>query len=304
MSDLQDLELIISAGARLLFIESDDEKEVEVLFGRLAMRLGRELLRWSVASGLVHLQSGQSSLHALKEPAKVLAEIVRRPMPSIYLMMDIHHWLDDPLTLRQLKEIALGKPTHTLVLVSHAAEIPDELRPLATKFELSLPDRAALEQLLQEESQTWGRQHKRTVKAHRDVVEALLGNLAGLTHNDARQLIRNAIYDDGMLTEDDLAELAKTKYRLLDNQGVLSLELDTAKFGQVAGLRSMKKWLDQRREVFLAAAPPRRPRSPQGHAAAGGTGGWQEFGGKVRGGKLGRPLATPRLRHPLQQVLR
>jgi len=290
MSDLQDLELIINSGTHLLFIESDDENEVVVLFERLALRLGRELLRWTVASGLNHLQSGQSSLHALKEPAKVLAEIARRPMPSIYLMMDIHHWLDDPLTLRQLKEIALGKPGHTLVLVSHAAEIPGELRPLAVKFELSLPDRAALEALLQEESQAWGQKNNRRVKAHREVVEALLDNLSGLTRNDARQLIRNAIYDDGMLTEEDLSELAKTKYRLLDNQGVLSLELDTAKFGRVAGLRSMKKWLEQRREVFLAAQPPAGLDSPKGILLLGVQGGGKSLAAKSVAGSWGIPL--------------
>lgn len=264
MSDLQDLELIIGSGTSLLFVESDDERQVEALFERIATRLGRQLLRWSVASGLKSLPSGQTTLRSPQEPSKVLAEIASRMVPSIYLMMDIHHWLDDPLTLRQLKEIALGKPEHSLVLISHAAEIPDELRPLAAKFELSLPDRAALENLLQEESQAWGRRHKRSVKAHREVIDALLSNLSGLSLSDARQLLRNAIYDDGMLTEEDLDDLAKIKYRLLDNKGVLSLELDTAKFNRVAGLRNMKRWLDQRREVFLSAQPPAGLDPPKG----------------------------------------
>ncbi|MEW8525705.1 MAG: hypothetical protein AB2552_21940 [Candidatus Thiodiazotropha endolucinida] len=49
MSDLQDLELIIRSGTSIIFIESDDERQVETLFERLANQLGRQLLRWTVA---------------------------------------------------------------------------------------------------------------------------------------------------------------------------------------------------------------------------------------------------------------
>jgi SpoVK/Ycf46/Vps4 family AAA+-type ATPase len=290
MSDLKDLELIIGSGTSLLFIETDDEKQVEILFERLATRLGRQLWRWSVASGLKNLHNNQTSHRAIREPAKVLAELAGRTVSSIYLLMDIHHWLDDPLTLRQLKEIALGNPDQTLILVSHAAEIPDELRSVSAKFQLSLPDRDALKQLLHAESQAWGRKNNRSVKARREVVDTLIGNLSGLTLSDARQLIRNAIYDDGMLTEEDLDTLAKTKYRLLNEEGVLSLELDTAKFNHVAGLHNMKRWLEQRRQVFLAEQPPVGLDPPKGILLLGVQGGGKSLAAKSVAGSWGVPL--------------
>jgi hypothetical protein len=216
MSDLQDLELIINSGTPLLFIESDDEKQVETLFERVAARLGRALLHWSVATGLKDLQANRLVRHATQEPAKALAEIAARATPSIYLFMDIHHWLEDPLILRLLKEVALGDWPQTLALVSHTAEIPNELRPLAAQFTLSLPDRAALKQLLHAEIQAWGRQHQGRVKAHREVVDALLRNLAGLTANDAKKLIRNALYashanKESLSTAHILAEIQRSK---------------------------------------------------------------------------------------------
>lgn len=290
MSDLTDLELIIRSGTTVLFIESKDEKQVEALFGRLATRLGRQLLRWSIASGLKSLHGEPIPHRSTQEPTKVLAEIANRTEASIYLMMDIHHWLDDPLTLRQIKEIALGNSIQTLVLVSHSAVIPDELGAVSAKFELSLPDRSALERLLHEESESWGRQHKQSVKAHREVIDALLTNLSGLTLSDAKQLIRNAIYDDGMLTEEDLDELARTKYQLLDSQGVLSLELDTAKFSHVAGLHNMKRWLDQRRNIFLAPQPPAGLDPPKGILLLGVQGGGKSLAAKSVAGGWGIPL--------------
>jgi SpoVK/Ycf46/Vps4 family AAA+-type ATPase len=290
MSDLQDLELIIKSGTSILFIESDDEKQVETLFERLAAQMGRQLLRWTVASGLTNLQTNQTTHLAIKEPSRVLAELAGRTAPAIYMLMDIHHWLDDPLTLRQLKEIALGNPSQTLVLVSHNAEIPDELRSLSTKFELPLPDRSALKQLLQAEIREWGRHNNRNVKAKREVIDPMLNNLSGLSLKDARQLIRNAIYDDGMLTETDLDDLAKTKYRLLDNTGVLSLELDSAKFSQVAGLHNMKRWLEQRRAIFIAEQPPRGLDLPKGILLLGVQGGGKSLAAKSVAGSWHLPL--------------
>jgi SpoVK/Ycf46/Vps4 family AAA+-type ATPase len=290
MSDLQDLELIIKSGASLLFIESDDEKQVETLFERLAVQLGRQLLRWTVASGLTNLHTNKTSLLAIKEPSRVLAELAGRTAPAIYMLMDIHHWLDDPLTLRQLKEIAQGNPSQTLVLVSHNAEIPDELRSLSTRFELSLPDRSALKRLLQAEIREWGRNNNRNVKARREVIDPMLSNLSGLSLRDARQLIRNAIYDDGMLTETDLDDLAKTKYRLLDNTGVLSLELDSAKFDQVAGLRNLKHWLEHRRSIFISEQPPRGLDLPKGILLLGVQGGGKSLAAKSVAGSWRLPL--------------
>jgi AAA+ superfamily predicted ATPase len=290
MSDLQDIELIIRSGTPLLFIETDDEKQVESLFQRIATRTGRPTQRWSVATGLQPLDNSHQAVQSLREPEKVLASVAHRTEPSIILFMDIHHWLDEPLTLRQMKEIALSGKQHTLVLVSHAAEIPDELRPLSAKFTLSLPNREALEGMMHEESADWGRKHQKSVKAHKEAVQALLNNLTGLTWSDARQLIRNAIYDDGMLTEDDIGELLKTKYRLLDARGVLSLELDTSKFNRVAGLSNMKKWLEQRKSVFLSPEPPAGLDNPKGILLLGVQGGGKSLAAKSVAGSWGVPL--------------
>jgi SpoVK/Ycf46/Vps4 family AAA+-type ATPase len=78
-----------------------------------------------------------------------------------------------------------------------------------------------------------------------------VANLKGLSLQDARQLIRGAIYDDGAIDDSDLPELNKAKFALMDMEGVLSFEYDTAKFTEVAGLKNLKKWLEERKKEFL-----------------------------------------------------
>ena len=68
------------------------------------------------------------------------------------------------------------------------------------------------------------------------VVEKLVDNLAGLPLHDVERLTRQAIFNDGALTDDDLRPLLAAKYQLLNRGGTLSFEPDTARFAEVGGL--------------------------------------------------------------------
>jgi SpoVK/Ycf46/Vps4 family AAA+-type ATPase len=71
---------------------------------------------------------------------------------------------------------------------------------------------------------------------------------------------------------------------------VLSLELDTEKFDRVAGLRHMKQWLEQRREVFLADQPPAGLDPPKGMLLLGVQGGGKSLAAKSVAGSWRVPL--------------
>jgi len=61
---------------------------------------------------------------------------------------------------------------------------------------------------------------------------------------------RNVI-SDGAITEEELPQVNKAKFELLDMDGVLSFEYETSKFSEVGGLHNLKNWLKQRKAVFL-----------------------------------------------------
>lgn len=52
----------------------------------------------------------------------------------------------------------------------------------------------------------------------------LVSNLQGLTHNEVRRLARGAIIDGGAITETDIPEVNRAKFRLMDMDGLLSFE--------------------------------------------------------------------------------
>jgi SpoVK/Ycf46/Vps4 family AAA+-type ATPase len=69
--------------------------------------------------------------------------------------------------------------------------------------------------------------------------------------SDARRLVRNAIYHDGAITEDDLPAVMKAKYELLGQGGILSFEYETAQFAEVGGFKKLITWINHRKVAFL-----------------------------------------------------
>ncbi len=292
MNDLKDLELILRTRSPLIAVETREEPRAVELFRRAAARSAQPLFRWSVTDGLARLDAEQAPQRSLAQPEQVLAHVRASRAGGIYLLLDFHPYLDDPLTIRYLREIAqlAAQPRSTLALIGPRMPVPDELRDFTARLELRLPDLAAIRAIIEDEAAAWGRRHQQRLQARAAVVDALARNLMGLTEADARRLARNAIHDDGALTEADLPALAEAKYRLLDSGSVLSFELETARMADVAGLGRLKQWLELRRAVFLADSPPAGLDAPKGVLLLGVQGAGKSLAAKACAGAFGVPL--------------
>jgi SpoVK/Ycf46/Vps4 family AAA+-type ATPase len=120
------------------------------------------------------------------------------------------------------------------------------------------------------------------------VVEKLVDNLAGLPQHDVERLTRQAIFNDGALTEDDLRPLLAAKYQLLNRGGTLSFEPDTARFAEVGGLKNLRRWILQRKAAFDGSAPELD--APKGVLLLGVQGCGKSLAARAAAGVLGVPL--------------
>ncbi len=290
-SSVNDLELLVRSRVPIIIVETRDEPRALEVFKRLAIRTVQPVMCWSITAGLQRLDLDlQPQAHA-KEPGQVLGQIKATANAGIYVLLDFHPYLDDPAHVRMVKDIALGygNASHTLAFVSHRCDLPGELQPFSARFQLSLPDKNALEKQIREEAKVWAKAHPgQKVKTDSRTLEQLLKQLGGLTASDAYRLIRNAIHDDGAITESDLPGVMRAKYSLLDQGGALSFELDTAKFADVGGLERLKRWLQQRRDVFLQHDGVLDP--PRGILLVGVQGGGKSLAAKAVAGLWELPL--------------
>ncbi|MET0988977.1 MAG: AAA family ATPase [Steroidobacteraceae bacterium] len=251
-----ELKALLGSRVPLVVIETRDEPHAVALLVGVALEVNSKahtpVFQWTVTDGLKRMDVELGAQRHNAEPTEVLGSIRALSKPGIYVLLDFHPYLSDPKHVRLLKDICLeyGRCARTLVLISHALEVPRELEHFTARFDLSFPDRLERERIVECVASEWAQAQGARVRTDRKAYELLVDNLSGLSTGDTERLARSAIYDDGALTPSDLKPLMQAKYELLKRGGVLSFEYDTARFADLGGMRKLKSWLEQRRAGF------------------------------------------------------
>lgn len=306
MPDKKNLECLLDSHFPILVIETHEEERCIEMLKSVVRGKKRSLFTWSAAQGLKNRlvgdiselslvgdqESDSSQDEDIPSPREMLARIDRKLRNSVVVLLDFHPYLQDPQTLRQLKEIAhkLDEHGNSLVLVSHQLSIPPEIERLCTHYQLRLPDVDRMRELVVREARSWQLKKKEKVGADRKAMDMLVRNLVGLTESDACRLIRNAIYDDGAITHSDIESVMDAKYRMGGQDGILSYEYDTARFSDIGGFGKLKTWLERRREYFLSQADNTSPDVPKGVLLLGVQGCGKSLAAKTIAGAWGIPL--------------
>jgi SpoVK/Ycf46/Vps4 family AAA+-type ATPase len=290
MNDQRDLEVMIASRFPIIAIESQEETRVLQLLSRIARACKLPLFTWSAADGLGGAASGAPQT---LDAAQVLRYIDSAGPAGVYVLLDFHPYLGNPVNVRLLKKIALDyeKTPRTLIFVSYGVPVPPELEKLTVRFQLSLPDQDAIKVIVKEEVQAWQSTHVgAAVQGEREAFATLLRHLSGLCAEDVRRLVRQAIADDGALTMADVDRLVSRKHDLLGRDSVLSFEIDTVRFADVAGLRNLKQWLEQRRDAFVGNAAALGLDVPKGIMLLGVQGCGKSLAAKATAGAWAVPL--------------
>ncbi len=293
MPDIHDLEVLLRSPVPLIVIETREERRVVGLFQRVITLHRMPLYRWSITEGLRRLDKDFGAQTHTKRPEELLGQIRSTRQAGIYLLSDFHPYVNDPLHVRLIKDIALAYEdvAHTLVFISHALDVPPEIQWLTARFDLAVPTRRQLGDIVAAEARDWSKKNAgRAVKSNQRMLDRLVDNLVGLPVTDAKRLARGAIEDDGAITESDLPGVMKTKFRLIGQDGVLAYEFDTAQFADVGGLEKLKSWLEVRKAIFQGDGGAHGLDLPKGILLLGVQGCGKSLAAKAVAGAWGTPL--------------
>ena len=146
MDGNHDLELILQSRTPIVIIESQDEARVLELLQSITMRRATSsylpLFRWTVTDGLQRLDISLEPQPLNSEPTDVLKHIRAVSKPGLYVLLDFHPFLEDPMHVRLLKDICIQfrRIERQIVLISHKVTIPDELEVFCARFSMALPN--------------------------------------------------------------------------------------------------------------------------------------------------------------------
>lgn len=300
MQDVNEIKHLLDTRIPLLVIETFEEKKALEILHRVADQQKKELYQWSATEGLTRANMGMQLMpkdgnHPNPEavlPENLLRHIKQMYKPAIFALCDFHPYIvDQPRVVRLLKDIALNhfSVPHTLVFLSHQIELPAELSRYSSAYSLALPNDDQIMEIVRDEAKQWSDRHQNTrVKTDNVTLKKLVNNLQGLCVSDIRRLVRHAIWDDGELTEDDLPRINRTKFALLDMEGIIHFEQETESFADVGGLHNLKNWLGKRQDAFINEDS--KLDKPKGILLLGVQGGGKSLAAKAVAGLWGLPL--------------
>ena len=297
MDRRQDLEIILRSRTPLVVMETRDERRVLRILQDIGMRSSTSdympLFRWTVTDGLQRLDIDLAPQLVNSEPVDVLKHIRAVARPGIYVLLDFHPFLDDPVHVRLIKDICIHyrDVPRQLILTSHQLQLPHELEAFSARVDMALPDKAERQAIIESAARDYSAENAGAeVQVDPKAYELLVRNLAGLTYADTERLARNAIHVDGAITRCDLPGVMQAKYDLLNDGGALRFEYDTARFSDVGGLNRLKAWLSQRRAAFRREKGAAHLDPPKGLLLTGIQGCGKSLAAKATAGIFGAPL--------------
>ena len=261
---VHDLEALVRSFHSLVTIETVEEERVRAIVAEVAASLQQSFFEWSVASGF-HRGYG-AAIGNTYEPLGALKHIAELTGDAIYLLKDLGPHLGKPEVCRLLRELA-EKMTHTrsaIVLTGEPLELPRDLAGVAVRFDLHLPDESERRAAVRSVVEAMKARQQVQVELSRDDVQRLVQALAGLTLHQTRQVIAQAILDDGRLSVDDIDRVVRLKGEIVERGGVLEFFPAEENTFELGGFARLREWLTHARVGFTPEAKALNLNPPKG----------------------------------------
>ena len=242
-----------------------EEERVRALIGEVAADLALPLYEWSLTSGFNRVYG--RTIEATQDPQAVLKHIGEiADADAIYLLKDLSTHLTNPNVSRALRELAqrLTSRRSAIVLTGDPLELPKELEGVAVRFTMELPDEAELRSVIRAVIDQMSMRQRVQVDLSRDDAQRLVRALSGLTINQARQVIAQAIVSDGRLSADDIRTIVRCKGELIERGGILEFFAVEENTFELGGFARLKGWLGDARIGFTPEAKALNLEAPKG----------------------------------------
>jgi SpoVK/Ycf46/Vps4 family AAA+-type ATPase len=229
-----------------------------------ADRLTRAMMASVGAEGAA--AAAGASIYNTREPVQALANMESMTVEAVFILKDFHRHMDDPVVVRRLRDVGqkFSANRRTVVITAPELSVPAELTTLVEYFDLPLPDRDRLHEIVHD---TFTRLSKTyTLKLQLDAagVDAMSANLRGLTEEEAERAVSQALVTRYALCPETVTDVLEAKKQLLRHSGMLEFIEASDNMATVGGLENLKRWLGQRKGAWEDSAREFGLEAPKG----------------------------------------
>jgi SpoVK/Ycf46/Vps4 family AAA+-type ATPase len=255
------IQAYVCARFPIVYLVSWEEERVLREVEQVAIAQRKRCYTWTETEGArnIALEAQEAEDRRVREPAAILARILiearegRGPKNgSIYVLKDLHPYLDKPAIRRRLRDLAqaLVKSKTTLVILAPRLTLPQELEKAVTVVDVPLPSRAELDA------------HLTSILDSDNLPQALdeqgrdqlIRSAQGLTLREFEQSLALAVGELGELGPSAIPIVLREKEQAVRKSGVLECVRWAEGFESVGGLDRLKTFLGSRRDAFTAEA--------------------------------------------------
>jgi ATPase family associated with various cellular activities (AAA)/AAA+ lid domain len=264
-TSVHDLKSLVLSFHSLIGIETVEEERVRSLLIEVATDLNLPFYEWSLTSGFNRLRGAtidgtQDVLAALHHIAQI------ENTDAVFLLKDMARHLDNANIGRALREVAqkLTSTRSALVLTGDPLELPKDFEALAVRFRLEMPDITELRDVVRSVVDSIGARQRVRIDLSREDAQRLVQALQGLTINQARQVVAQAIVEDGTLSASDIRTVVRCKGQMIERGGILEFFPAEENNFEIGGFARLKSWLERARVGYSPEARALNLDAPKG----------------------------------------
>ena len=250
---LAQLRALFESGRPLLYLVSSEEDRIEGHLRYAAAHFFAQavpLWVWTLTEGL------RRDLDPVPDPASAdplaaLDRIAACTEPAVFNLRDFHEPLrNSAIVRRRLRDVnALAAQRGQFVVITSAIQyIPDELARDIAYHELGMPDFAEIRSFVSMRLMAL-KAAGISVDTDEGVISQMSRALQGLTISEVGFALKRAAAS-GRIGLAALPQLFEEKRLTVNRSGTVEYVADSDSLDTVGGLRVMKKWLEERRQLF------------------------------------------------------
>ena len=280
----------IQAGYTAFYLKTSELARADRLIGEVVNQLRFNVIEYNLAYGRVKFENKESIDDSLTSFEKIFNHLRYEHLENnLILIKDVKLGLENnPVALARLKYLldTLNdyKGESAVILQSADVYLPNEIEPLITLLELTLPDQNQIQAVLKQE------------KIANELTVRLSTALSGLNELDIQQLLNLLKNKHGELNAENekaiLAEIQQQKEQIIAKSGVLEMVKVNEEIEDIGGLEKLKAWLQDQSYIVknLQAAKEFGVKAPKGTLIAGMPGCGKSLTAKAAAALFQQPL--------------